>query len=141
MSFLTRATSPAGSLLRPLKNTCCLYAVLSSWLLVVLVLFSGCRRQTGTVLGTAPSGEVRHVLAVRAGETPPKVTLKGVIVEKCPLAGCWFYLQDDTGTIKVDTKAAGFVVVNVPLQTRVTVSGTVVTESDDVSVQATGLRY
>jgi uncharacterized protein YdeI (BOF family) len=93
------------------------------------------------VLGKVPKGQVRQVLAVRAGDTPPQVTLQGVLVEKCPVAGCWFYLQDDTGMIKVDTKAAGFVVVNVPLQTRVTVSGRIASESDDVCLQATGLRY
>jgi uncharacterized protein YdeI (BOF family) len=104
-------------------------------------LASGCHRQNGSVLGKAPTGDVRNIIAVRAGETPPTVTLKGRIVEKCPVAGCWFYLQDATGTIKVDTKAAGFVVVNVPLQTTVTVTGTILTESEDVSIQASGLRY
>jgi uncharacterized protein YdeI (BOF family) len=106
-----------------------------------VVLLSGCQRKAGTVLGKPAKGEIRNILAIRAGDTAPTVTLQGKIVEKCPAAGCWFYLQDDTGTIRVDTKAAGFVVVNVPLQTTVTVSGKVVTESDDVSVQASGLRY
>jgi uncharacterized protein YdeI (BOF family) len=109
--------------------------------LAVVTCLSGCRREAGTVLGKSPSGEVRNIIAVRAGETPPRVTLKGQMVEKCPVAGCWFYLQDDTGTIKVDTKTAGFVVVNVPLHSKVTVSGTVVSQSEDVSLQATGLRY
>jgi uncharacterized protein YdeI (BOF family) len=110
-------------------------------MLVVGALLCACGHDHGTVLGKAPGGELKNVIAVRGGETSPKVTLHGKIVEKCPTAGCWFYLQDGTGTIKVDTKAAGFVVVNVPLETTVTVSGKIVNASEDVSVEATGLRY
>lgn len=61
--------------------------------------------------------------------------------EKCPVAGCWFRLRDRTGTIKVDTKAAGFVVVKVPLATTVTVSGKVVADGDEVMIEAAGVRY
>jgi uncharacterized protein YdeI (BOF family) len=63
------------------------------------------------------------------------------MVEKCPIAGCWLRLQDSTGTIKVDTKSAGFVVVNVPLETKITISGRIVNEGDEVLVEASGLRY
>jgi uncharacterized protein YdeI (BOF family) len=113
---------------------------------IVCALFSSvclcaCHHQGGTVLGKAPAGEARNIIAVWAGETPVNITLKGRLVEKCPVAGCWFYLQDNTGMIKIDTKAAGFVVVDVPLQTMVTVSGKVLNESEGISIQATGLRY
>lgn len=116
-------------------------AFLFAGALVVGGLLAGCGQPEGTVLGRAPRGEVKNVIAVQAGETAPDVTLRGTMVEKCPTAGCWFYLRDDTGTIKVDTKAAGFVVVDVPLQAEVTVVGKVRTEGDEVSVQAAGLRY
>lgn len=107
----------------------------------LLGALTACSRQLGHVLGKTPSGETRNIIAVRAGETLPVVALRGTIVEKCPTAGCWFYLQDETGTIKVDTKSAGFVVVDLPLQTLVTVSGRVVNSNDDVTIEATGLRY
>jgi len=81
------------------------------------------------------------VLAVRAGDTPRRVTLSGIMVEKCPTAGCWLRLKDTTGTIKVDTKAAGFVVVKVPLKTQITVMGNVINEGNEVVLAATGLRY
>src|SRR5262249_19803092 len=100
-----------------------------------------CQRHSGNVLGKAPSGQVKTIVAVRAGDTPPAVTVSGRVVEKCPVAGCWFYLQDETGVIKVDTKAAGFVVVNVPLQTTVTVRGKVQAQGDEVTIEGTGLRY
>ena len=63
------------------------------------------------------------------------------MIEKCPVAGCWFRLRDQTGTIKVDTKAASFVVVDVPLQQTMTVAGKVATEGNEVVLEATGLRY
>lgn len=109
--------------------------------LLCLLLTNGCRRQTGTVLGKAPRGESHSVLAVRAGTTPPQVTVKGAIIEKCPIAGCWFRLRDNTGVIKVDTKSAGFVVVNIPLESQVTVAGKVIADGDDVILEATGIRY
>jgi uncharacterized protein YdeI (BOF family) len=107
----------------------------------ILSLLCGCHGEKGTVLGKAPTGVAHNIIAVRAGDTPPQVTVQGVMVEKCPTAGCWFYLQDKTGTIKVDTKAAGFVVVNVPLQASVTVAGKVSSEGDQVILEGTGLRY
>jgi uncharacterized protein YdeI (BOF family) len=109
--------------------------------LACVLTTAGCHKSQGTVLGKPPKGEPRSILAVRAGDTPNQVTLNGVMVEKCPVAGCWFRLRDDTGIIKVDTKSAGFAVVNVPLETRVTITGTVVTENDEVFIAATGLRF
>lgn len=101
----------------------------------------GCSRPQGTVLGKAPKGEPTSILSIKAGDTPQQVTISGVMVEKCPEAGCWLRVQDNTGTIKVDTKSAGFVVVKVPLEAKVTVAGRIVTEGDEVTIEASGLRY
>jgi uncharacterized protein YdeI (BOF family) len=107
-----------------------------------LVCFIGaCKRQEGTVLGKSPTGELRTIIAVKAGDTPSDVSLQGVIVEKCPVAGCWFRLKDSSGTIKVDTKSAGFVVVQVPLETKVTVAGRILHEGEETLIEASGLRY
>ncbi len=110
-------------------------------LVLVSVLLLGCHRQPGTILGKMPSGDVRTILAVRAGDTPPQVTIAGNMVEKCPVAGCWFRIQDKTGTIKVDTKAAGFVVVDVPLEAKMTVAGKITDTGDEVIIEASGIRY
>jgi len=110
--------------------------------LLAVSLLAGCdRAPAGKILGKAPVDAVKSILAVRAGDTPQKIALSGTLVEKCPVAGCWFRLQDDTGTIKVSTKNAGFVVVDVPLETKITVAGQIVTEGDEVEIEATGLRY
>jgi uncharacterized protein YdeI (BOF family) len=101
----------------------------------------GCGQPKGKVKGEAPRGEPSTVLAIRAGDTPPAVTVQGMLVEKCPVAGCWFRLQDRTGVIKVDTKTAGFVVTEIPLKTTVTVSGKITLEDNETILEATGLRY
>jgi uncharacterized protein YdeI (BOF family) len=123
---------------RPCASATCLLTLV---LLACAGLATGCRKPSGTVLGKAPKGQPRTILAVRSGDTPPQVTIGGVMVEKCPVAGCWFRLQDSTGTLKVDTKSAGFVVVDVPLQSQVTVTGRIVADGSDVMLEATGLRY
>ena len=128
--------------------------------LAVAALTSGCKRPAGNLLGQAPQGEAIAIMDLRrnlkravpeseqrdlsssqSSDIPPQVTLHGTMVEKCPVAGCWFRLRDDTGTIKVDTKSAGFVVVNVPLRSTVTVMGKPVREGNDLIVEAAGLRY
>jgi len=112
-----------------------------SAVLIASLTVAGCGRPHATVLGRAPEGQVRTILSVRAGDTPPQVTIAGVMVEKCPVAGCWFRVQDRTGIVKVDTKSAGFVVVNLPLQTHVTVAGRVIPDGNDVVIEATGMSY
>lgn len=102
---------------------------------------TGCGRPKGRVLGKAPQGPVRTILAVQAGDTPLHVTIQGRLVEKCPTAGCWFRLADETSVMKVDTKAAGFVVTELPLETPVTVSGKVIWQGEQATIEASGLRY
>ena len=114
---------------------------LAGTVLVCLLLAVGCHKPTSTVLGKAPEGEPQTILSVKAGDTPPQVTLSGVMIEKCPVAGCWFRLRDGTGIIKVDTKLAGFVVVDLPLETKMTVAGKIVADGNEVAIEATGLRY
>lgn len=108
---------------------------------LVLALGVGCGKTADKVKGVAPQGEPRTILAVRAGDTPSAVTIRGTMIEKCPVAGCWFRLADDTGVIKVDTKAAGFVVTEIPLKASLTVGGRVAHEGDETVLQASGLRY
>jgi uncharacterized protein YdeI (BOF family) len=109
--------------------------------LVCVVLLASCGPRQAVVLGRAPRGEARSIASVKTAVDAVPTVLQGVMIEKCPVAGCWFVLRDETGTIKVDTKAAGFVVVDVPLKTRMTVAGSVVTDGADRSIRADGLSY
>lgn len=103
-----------------------------------LVSFPGCRSQHSTVRGIAPTGPIVAVRDLK--DTGKPVVLQGTMVEKCPVAGCWFMLRDKTGVIKVDTKGAGFVVTDVPLNIRVTVSGVLKTSGERL-LAANGMRF
>jgi len=108
---------------------------------VCLLLCAGCHQLNSTVLGKAPQGEPQTISSVKNGNAS-SVTIQGVMIEKCPVAGCWFYLRDSTGVIKVDTKLAGFVVLDVPLQSRLTVTGSkVMAGSNEITIAASGIRY
>jgi len=109
--------------------------------LFCFLLAAGCERHPGTVLGKAPEGQPQPILSLKTGDADREVAITGVMVEKCPVAGCWFRLRDNTGTIKVDTKSAGFVVVNVPLQSKLKVGGRIVAEGGEVALEATGVSY
>ena len=106
----------------------------------VFLALVGCG-PAGKVKGRNPKGKEYSVLAIRGGDTGTNVVLKGVIVEKCPIAGCWFWLNDTTGMIRVDTKESKFVVTDVPLNKEVTVAGHLVEQEGEAVVFATGLRY
>lgn len=110
-------------------------------LLAAALIATGCGGPKGTVLGKNPEGAIYDSLAIRAGDTPSELLIQGKLVEKCPQAGCWFRVQDGSGIVKVDTKTAGFVVTDVPLETVVTVAGKLVMEGEEQVLQATGLRY
>lgn len=111
-------------------------------LLVVAALVTGCGRGGGGhVKGVAPKGEPRAILSVHSGDAPTLVTVRGKMIEKCPTAGCWFRIHDDTGVVKVDTKSAGFVVTELPLGTELTVAGKIGHDGDETIIEATGLRY
>jgi uncharacterized protein YdeI (BOF family) len=110
--------------------------------LASVLAFAACRPAGQRILGQAPEGRPQTVAELNRSATPAQVsTVAGEIIEKCPVAGCWFVLRDDTGTVKVDTKSAGFVVLDLPVHTRVQVAGRWVDEGPARLIEATGLRY
>ena len=110
------------------------------FLLPLCLLLAGCGPGAQTTLGATPNGSLVPVSAIVQSKSAQTVTLRGEMIEKCPVAGCWFKLRDQTGVVKVDTKAAGFVVTDVPLHTQMTVQGTFA-PGEAAQVDATGLRY
>jgi uncharacterized protein YdeI (BOF family) len=101
----------------------------------------GCSSHESKVLGQIAQGPAVSVAAVPRSAPGSSVVLQGVMTAKCPSAGCWFLLHDATGTIKVDTKNAGFVVVDVPVNASMTVAGLVTTNDNERLIDATGVRY
>jgi hypothetical protein len=96
-------------------------------------------------LGRLPHAAARATIAAvrrdpRAffGKT---VAITGQMTQRCPTAGCWFYLNDGTGDLRVDAKEGGFSVLGLPIGARLTVYGTVVREPDeDPELAAVGAR-
>ena len=108
-------------------------------LCAALVCLSGCADRSTHSLGTVSApGPVTAVSDLKPLAVP--TTVRGVMIEKCPISGCWFKLRDRSGVVKVDTKAAGFVVADVPLSTVVTVSGKFQTQPER-QFEASGLQY
>ncbi len=114
--------------------------IASSLVVLGLGLLVGCSSGGSETLGVAPTGAATNIAAALAQPKGAPVTVEGEIVEKCPVAGCWFVLRDATGTVRVDTKQAGFVVVDVPLHAHVTVSATVAAHGEEPGLAAVGLR-
>jgi uncharacterized protein YdeI (BOF family) len=114
---------------------------LAAALALLTAAVAGCRAAPPQVLGVAPQSTVRSVAEVRAVAPGEVVTVRGELVEKCPVAGCWFDVRDPSGTLRVDTKSAGFVVLDVPLRSPVTVGGRVAQNGSERVLDATGLRY
>ena len=110
--------------------------------LPLAVWLAGCTSGGQNVRGAAPTAggtivRVRDVIKLKPSEP---VTVEGEMVEKCATAGCWFKLRDKTGIVRVDTRAAGFVVSDVPLHTHILVGGRMLT-GEESTVAATGIRY
>jgi uncharacterized protein YdeI (BOF family) len=112
---------------------------LAGFAMVVLAGCNGSDSTPGCTMGKAPAdGPIVSVADVKPVGAP--VTVHGTMIEKCPVAGCWFMLRDKSGVIKVDTKNAGFVVSDVPVNTEVTVSG-VAAKTGERRIAAIGMRY
>ena len=101
----------------------------------------GCSPGGPVVLGMAPTETPLPLADAQRLSEDQTVTLSGILIEKCPEAGCWFLLKDEGRTVKVDTKTAGFVVVDVPLNRQVTVVGRWVKDGNQRILAASGLRY
>ena len=123
----------------PKRNVGRTYAPLLGAILFGVVI-TGCGSQKVETLGK-PALENASVERISGLAIPDKPTvIRGKMIEKCPMAGCWFNLKDGSGVIKVDTKDAGFVVTEVPLNTEVTVYGSLA-KSGEKRIMATGIRY
>lgn len=106
---------------------------------LLIASISGCA--STAIKGEPPAGIESTLVRVRAAQPGARVTVRGTLLDKCPIAGCWFHLRDSGTTLRVDTKAAGFTVTDVPLQTEVVVSGKITREGRESVLGATGLSY
>ena len=114
-------------------------SVLFCTIVLASLVITGCNETPPVVLGHAPGGRQITTIASLQPSAKPQ-TIQGTMIDKCPVAGCWFHVKDSTGVVKVDTKSSGFVVAQVPLNTHVTVTG-ILHKDDDGTLTATGMSY
>ena len=107
----------------------------------LLMMVAGCAQEKpAAILGTRPSDAAPvHIASLTKSKQPQ--TISGTMIDKCPVAGCWFHVKDSTGVIKVDTKNSGFVVTDVPINSHVTVTGLMRGGDDDQTLTASGMSY
>ena len=106
----------------------------------IILLLVGCAERKPVTLGPPFDGVAVPISEISQTNLTAQIIVSGTMIEKCPVAGCWFMLRDKTGIVRVDTKQAGFVVSEVPIHTQMTVSGTVAAGTE-VGLKASGVRY
>nr|WP_246385710.1 hypothetical protein [Armatimonas rosea] len=107
-------------------------------LVLLGALVQGCQQAGSRLLGSKQAEAKPSTVAALKTATAP-IALKGTMTDKCPTAACWFHLKDATGVVKVDVKAAGFTVTEIPNGAALQVSGRYNKETDEV--EATGVRW
>ena len=120
---------------------------------IALAALTGCQGSPSQTMGKAPvegAGPIVPVSQIKLVSVKPEdskklpaatpIVVRGTMIEKCPISGCWFMLKDKTGVIKIDTKNAGFVVSDLALNTEITVLG-IPASSGEACITASGIRY
>lgn len=100
---------------------------------------------SGHELGSPPRQAVATTIAALRGNpgafSGKMVAVTGQMTQRCPTAGCWFYLNDGTGDLRADARAGNFSVLSLPTGARLTVYGRLVREAgEDLQIAAVGAR-
>jgi hypothetical protein len=100
---------------------------------------------SGRALGHPPRAALAaHIAGILRNPQPfmgKTLSLTGRMTERCPTAGCWFYLNDGTGSLRVDAGAGSFSVLGLPMGARLTVFGRLIHESgEEPQLAAVGAR-
>ena len=87
---------------------------------------------------SAPPTTIAAVGEKPAAFANKTIALTGRITERCPMAGCWFNLNDGTGDLRIDARPGRFSVLGLAMGARVTVFGSVVKEPGEGPQLAAG---
>jgi hypothetical protein len=108
-------------------------------------VFSGGSGGKPNKFGQSAGTTVRPIAEIQ--QNPEKylnqvVTIDGTITRECPGSGCWWYVKDKTGEIRVDSKRGNF---GLPLKqegkTVRTTGVAVKTEGGELQIDATGAEF
>jgi uncharacterized protein YdeI (BOF family) len=106
-----------------------------AFVLTALIITAGCtsasieERPGNNLPSTVKIGDILENPALYNSTT---VLVSGKVVNECG-AGCWFFLDDGSGTIYVDLLPNNFAIPPM-VGSKVTVEGTVLVEGSDISI-------
>jgi hypothetical protein len=119
----------------------CLLLLAAGWMTWSLRAASS-SRELGHPPDSAPPTTIAAIHRDAPAFVGKMVSVTGWMTQRCPTAGCWFYLNDGTGDLRVDAQPGGFTVMGLPMGARLTVFGTVVREpGEDPQFAAVGVRW
>lgn len=97
------------------------------------------KERYGTIDASAPAVKVKDVL-LSESYGGKDVRLSGTIAMQCASTGCWFFLDDGTGTMLVDLQRLGLG-LRARSGRKASVSGTVIVDAEgQVRLDAKGLE-
>ncbi|GAI95485.1 unnamed protein product [marine sediment metagenome] len=114
-------------------------------LIIILIILgiSGCSgnnsEKYGVDISEKETTSVKDILANSEGYLDQTVRLEGKIVRECS-SGCWFFLEDETGTIFVDINPSG---LSIPPKVgkKVVVEGVPENKNGRISIIGKGVEF
>jgi len=117
------------------------------WIVLFIIFsISGCGSDSkenieryGVSITEKKAVNVKDILSSPDIHLDKTIRLEGKIVRECP-SGCWFYLEDETGTIYVDINPSG---LSIPPKVgkKVVVEGVPVNKNGKISIIGKGVEF
>jgi uncharacterized protein YdeI (BOF family) len=103
---------------------------------ITLVLFAGCLgEQGGRQAAEEKTVNIGNILENPGAYNGTTLQISGKVVNQCG-SGCWFFLDDGTGSIYVDLLPNNFAIPPM-VGSKVTVKGTILVHGKDVTMVGT----
>lgn len=122
-----------------------IYGVVAAVAVAAVWYSVGGRERPARAFGGPVGGQavtISEVLASPEAYLGETVTVEGRIVRMCPTTGCWWYLDDGTGQLRVSSTAAGFALPLGQDGKRIRTTGKVVrNEGGELEIAATGAEF
>ncbi|MCS7215772.1 MAG: hypothetical protein NZ826_06445 [Thermodesulfovibrio sp.] len=115
---------------------------ITTFILIIIILFSlsSCSAEKyGKDLDKSLNKVKIKDIFINQSLIGQKVIVEGIIITQCQSKGCWFFINDNTGTIFINLAPMG---INLPPKTgkRAVVMGKIVTMEGNTIINAEGLE-
>jgi len=96
---------------------------------------------TSTTTSVVPDGNEKSISSLTETLIDKTVTVRGEIVQQCPVVGCWMRVKDDTGELFVDLKPGSLELSEKKVGQQVHVSGRLVMQAGELQLEAEHLEF